>query len=333
MKTLPKIPEEFFCPITGQIMYEPVFLCDGTAFEKDAIETWFQNHNTSPLTNIPLKNKDTTPVFLLKSMINKFLDEHPQHKTQQYSPKDACLQTLDKFIYYVGTSEQNRVDIKNYIQHTDSITILHHWLKELVIITYRRNLLRDVDIERMRILLQFGADPNQTVLSHECYEKGDSETNIPLLFLVSSLGDGSFAKEWIEQWNCSVFTRSSHASLLHWVAKFSTFTLLKYLVEEKGMDINSKDGEGDTPLEWTVEEPSSLQNFEYLLQQPNVVYDYENSRHRSPLFYAITSESWRQADLLLDRKVRMCGSSVTGFDIFGELLLKLQSCSNQYCWD
>jgi hypothetical protein len=49
-----KIPVEFICPITLQIMEDPVFLPDGNSYERTAIEAWLKNNNTTPLTNIPL---------------------------------------------------------------------------------------------------------------------------------------------------------------------------------------------------------------------------------------------------------------------------------------
>ena len=43
------IPEEFFCPITKEVMTDPVIdLVDGTSYERSAIFQWLRNNNTSP---------------------------------------------------------------------------------------------------------------------------------------------------------------------------------------------------------------------------------------------------------------------------------------------
>jgi len=44
-------PEHFLCPITQQVMEEPVMAADGFTYEREAIETWFRRRDTSPMTN------------------------------------------------------------------------------------------------------------------------------------------------------------------------------------------------------------------------------------------------------------------------------------------
>jgi hypothetical protein len=43
-------PHNFLCPITTELMDDPVVAMDGHTYERKAIATWFQMHNTSPLT-------------------------------------------------------------------------------------------------------------------------------------------------------------------------------------------------------------------------------------------------------------------------------------------
>ena len=45
-----KMEESFVCPITGQKMVDPVVAMDGFTYERYAIERWFRDHNTSPMT-------------------------------------------------------------------------------------------------------------------------------------------------------------------------------------------------------------------------------------------------------------------------------------------
>ncbi len=69
-----KIPEAFICPITQDIMNDPVFASDGHTYERTAIELWLKNNNTSPMTGLQLSNKQLTPSHTLKSMIREFID-------------------------------------------------------------------------------------------------------------------------------------------------------------------------------------------------------------------------------------------------------------------
>jgi len=43
------VPEEFICPITNEIMKNPLMSIHGFSFERDAIFEWLQTHSTCPL--------------------------------------------------------------------------------------------------------------------------------------------------------------------------------------------------------------------------------------------------------------------------------------------
>ena len=45
------IPQNFICPITHDIMIDPVICSDGISYERVAIQRWLIDHNTSPMTN------------------------------------------------------------------------------------------------------------------------------------------------------------------------------------------------------------------------------------------------------------------------------------------
>jgi len=66
------VPNEFLCPITEEILVDPVMTCDGHTYERKAIEAWLSNHNNSPVTNLPLTNKNLMPNVVLKNLIKSF---------------------------------------------------------------------------------------------------------------------------------------------------------------------------------------------------------------------------------------------------------------------
>jgi len=45
------VPSYFLCPITQDIMRDPVVAEDGHSYESSAILKWLSSHDTSPLTN------------------------------------------------------------------------------------------------------------------------------------------------------------------------------------------------------------------------------------------------------------------------------------------
>ncbi|KAH7330116.1 hypothetical protein BKA65DRAFT_51346 [Rhexocercosporidium sp. MPI-PUGE-AT-0058] len=52
------IPHDFMCPISRDVMEDPVFTCDGFTFDRNAIERWFQVRDSSPLTGLILENTE-----------------------------------------------------------------------------------------------------------------------------------------------------------------------------------------------------------------------------------------------------------------------------------
>lgn len=70
------IPHEFLCPITHEIMREPVTCSDGFTYERNAIAEWFMSGKcTSPMTNETLINTDYKHNHELRSEIHNFLYE------------------------------------------------------------------------------------------------------------------------------------------------------------------------------------------------------------------------------------------------------------------
>lgn len=53
-------------------MVDPVITTDGHTYERKAIESWFEKHQTSPKTNIYLETKSLFPNRTLKGMIVRY---------------------------------------------------------------------------------------------------------------------------------------------------------------------------------------------------------------------------------------------------------------------
>ena len=71
------IPDEFLCPITGEIMMDPVNVCaEGHIFERNAINQWSLTRNNCPTCRTPLGSH--RPERHLKQAIADWLCAHPQ---------------------------------------------------------------------------------------------------------------------------------------------------------------------------------------------------------------------------------------------------------------
>lgn len=68
--------EQFACPITQEVMSDPVIAADGFSYEREAIQYWFDSGNrTSPMTNMPLSNLRLTSNQTLRNLIRAACDD------------------------------------------------------------------------------------------------------------------------------------------------------------------------------------------------------------------------------------------------------------------
>tara|TARA_R110002126_G_scaffold291755_1_gene456908 strand:- start:16479 stop:17513 length:1035 start_codon:yes stop_codon:yes gene_type:complete len=90
-----QIPDEFLCPITLDVMTDPVAnIHSQHRFERTAILEWLQQKATNPSTTLPLCSDDLRRDFELKRKIDAFIEHGCQNKTSQLSifkPKSKPL--------------------------------------------------------------------------------------------------------------------------------------------------------------------------------------------------------------------------------------------------
>ena len=64
-------PAEHFCSLTMEVMEDPVVALDGNIYERAAIETWFKDHDTSPLHGTKVQ-KTLIPCPAVRNLIRDF---------------------------------------------------------------------------------------------------------------------------------------------------------------------------------------------------------------------------------------------------------------------
>ncbi|XP_007038299.2 PREDICTED: U-box domain-containing protein 35 [Theobroma cacao] len=62
-------PNHFICPILKEVMDDPCVAADGYTYDRKAIEKWLDGNDKSPMTNLPLLNKNLLPNYNLLSAI------------------------------------------------------------------------------------------------------------------------------------------------------------------------------------------------------------------------------------------------------------------------
>ncbi|XP_020572397.1 U-box domain-containing protein 44-like [Phalaenopsis equestris] len=102
--------ESFVCPLTKQVMRDPVSIENGQTFEREAIEKWFKECRCSgqrpvcPLTLKELSNTDLNPSIALRHTIEEWT------KRNEASQLDNACRSLGP-----GASESNTLQAMDYV--------------------------------------------------------------------------------------------------------------------------------------------------------------------------------------------------------------------------
>ncbi|PSR99671.1 U-box domain-containing protein [Actinidia chinensis var. chinensis] len=91
-------PEQFKCPLSTRLMYDPVIIANGQTFERVWIKKWFdEGHKTCPKTDTKLADLLVTPNDAIKDLISRWCTTHGvsvPKPCSQPTPPDHRLQKL-----------------------------------------------------------------------------------------------------------------------------------------------------------------------------------------------------------------------------------------------
>eukprot|EP00261_Vitis_vinifera_P029962 XP_010664706.1 PREDICTED: U-box domain-containing protein 5 isoform X4 [Vitis vinifera] len=144
-----KPPEEFKCPISMRLMYDPVVIASGQTYERFWITKWFNDGNdTCPKTHEKLSQFFLTPNSTMKNLISRWCLKHgisisdpcsqqaPESlPLQKLSPSTSiasfasslnglCLQTSSVSLHSTDTNfPSNKLDIRMDILQTSSVSL------------------------------------------------------------------------------------------------------------------------------------------------------------------------------------------------------------------
>merc|ERR1719456_1375774 len=87
-----QVPRDYLCPITQDVMIDPVMAADGKTYERVAIAEWLRTHRRSPMTNAPLNSTELHPQPGLKQQIADFIEQRdmtPKEELQELQADEA----------------------------------------------------------------------------------------------------------------------------------------------------------------------------------------------------------------------------------------------------
>uniref|UniRef100_A0A7N0ULV8 U-box domain-containing protein 12 n=1 Tax=Kalanchoe fedtschenkoi TaxID=63787 RepID=A0A7N0ULV8_KALFE len=86
------IPEDFRCPISLELMKDPVIVSTGQTYERDCIEKWLlAGHYTCPKTQQPLANNCLTPNYVLRSLIAQWCEANGMEPPKRPVPSRKAV--------------------------------------------------------------------------------------------------------------------------------------------------------------------------------------------------------------------------------------------------
>lgn len=95
------IPEEYLCPISKEIMTDPVVAADGQTYQRKSITDWLsRGKNTSPLNGLILSSTNVYDNLALKRVIREFQDSIPDDKLdmERKSELVKCIKEREETI-------------------------------------------------------------------------------------------------------------------------------------------------------------------------------------------------------------------------------------------
>ena len=89
------VPPDFYCPISGELMKDPVSDHEGHSYEKHYILEWLSKNNTSPMTRSILRIEQLTMNLALKKSIEsireKLTEDQMKIKSRIYDKENKPI--------------------------------------------------------------------------------------------------------------------------------------------------------------------------------------------------------------------------------------------------
>jgi len=83
-----KLEDSFICPISQEIIEDPVVAADGFTYERNCIEYWFKHGKlTSPMTGARLFNHSLIPNIILRNIIREKKKNYTKFKKNKKQMK------------------------------------------------------------------------------------------------------------------------------------------------------------------------------------------------------------------------------------------------------
>ncbi|XP_023735506.1 U-box domain-containing protein 21 [Lactuca sativa] len=133
------IPTHFRCPISLDLMKDPVTLSTGITYDRQSIEKWIQDGNqTCPVTNQILTSFDQIPNHMIRRMIQDWCVENRAHGIERIPTPRTPLTSFD--IVEICTKMMGAASKGDEKKFLDLVGKVHVWANES---EHNKNLIKD----------------------------------------------------------------------------------------------------------------------------------------------------------------------------------------------
>lgn len=266
--------DEIYCPITGQIFFEPVIASDGQVYEKTAIHAWFKTHNSSPITKSTIINKNLVDCFMMKRIVDSAFKTNPElRKDQFFCINPYRLVTLIK----KGDIEQ----ACSLINKDTNDTIIFDNKDDIDVLLKSDQVMDSIIDNKKRIC----SIQNMCIIFHAikiCSEEIQKK-------LVTTCGMDDL-----------IMRNKYKVSALHMAARQSSFEIMKLIID-RGVSVQEVTYVNNNVLHYACHDPSNegVKKVEYLIKK-KINLKSINSNGSTPLHVASKYSSPDTCRLLIE---------------------------------
>ncbi|KAL6634328.1 hypothetical protein ACP70R_026999 [Stipagrostis hirtigluma subsp. patula] len=197
----PAVPEQFLCPISSEIMRDPVVLASGQTYDRRFIQEWLNAGNrTCPQTQQVLSNTILIPNHLVRSMISQWCTENgitlpPVENQDEDLITNNERKTFTKIFDRISSSS-NLYEQREAIKDLRLLTKCNSSLRAVIgekpdSISQMISVVSDPELENNAEVLEDMVTTILNISIHESNKKiiGDDPLAIP--FLIRALQSGT----------------------------------------------------------------------------------------------------------------------------------------------
>ncbi|KAJ7297499.1 hypothetical protein O6H91_19G024100 [Diphasiastrum complanatum] len=106
----PNVPNDFRCPISLELMKDPVIVATGQTYERACIQKWLDTgHRTCPKTQQVLRHIILTPNYVLRSLIGQWCETHGVNTPNFFG--SSCAGKAGEFANQVSPGDRAMIDL------------------------------------------------------------------------------------------------------------------------------------------------------------------------------------------------------------------------------